>query len=83
MEYRVNKIDPDLRQKINEERNEERIHTKKGININKDKESTKDKMEHKDSKENNKTRDNDKVGLGTKDTEAQDPFKGHNIDIRR
>ena len=83
MEYRINKIDPDLRQKINEERNEEKIHNKKGINVNKDKDSTKEKMEQKNSKVDNTTRETDIDELGNKETEVQEPFKGHNIDIRR
>lgn len=37
MEFRLNKIEPDLRQKINEETKEGKVHSKKGIAINKDK----------------------------------------------
>ena len=38
MEYRLNKIDTDLRRKINEAASESKIHSKKEIQINKDKE---------------------------------------------
>lgn len=37
MEFKLNKIEPDLRQKINEETKEGKVHSKKGIAINKDK----------------------------------------------
>jgi hypothetical protein len=81
MEYRVNKIDTDLRRKINEERSEDKIHNKKGININKDKENTKENMKHKDSMGNEKVIDNNNDP--DKKVEGQDPFRGHHIDIRR
>jgi hypothetical protein len=81
MEYRINKIDTDLRQKINEERSEDKIHNKKGININKDKENTRENMEHKDPKGNEKVTDNSSDPVKKK--EGEDPFRGHNIDIRR
>ena len=82
MEYRINKIDPQLRQKISDERSEGKIHNKKGININKDKESTKENMKHKDFKENEKVIDNNNSDTDNK-TEGVDPFRGHHIDIRR
>jgi hypothetical protein len=81
MEYRINKIDTDLRRKINEERSEDKIHNKKGINISKDKENAKENMEHKASKGNEKVIDNNNDP--DKKTEVQDPFRGHHIDIRR
>lgn len=81
MEYRINKIDPDLRQRINEERSEDKIHNKKGININKDKESPKESKKHKDSKENEKVIDNNSDEDKKKNDE--DPYRGHHIDIRR
>jgi hypothetical protein len=81
MEYRINKIDTDLRQKINEERSEDKIHNKKGININKDKENTKENMKHNDSKGNEKVIDNNRDT--NKKTDNGDAFRGHHIDIRR
>jgi hypothetical protein len=82
MEYRINKIDTDLRQKINEERSEGKVHNKKGININKDRESTKENPKHKDFKDNGKNTDGEnRTDSGFK--EGQDPFRGHHIDIRR
>lgn len=37
MEYKLNKIDIDVRQSINSETREGKIHSKKGISVNKDK----------------------------------------------
>jgi len=59
MEYRLNKIDTDLRRKINEAASESKIHPKKEIQINKDKEQKSGqqqaqeyKKEYKDEKQN-------------------------------
>ena len=38
MEYRLNKIDTDLRRKVNEAADESKVHPKKNIQINKDRE---------------------------------------------
>lgn len=53
MEYRLNKIDTDLRQKINDAAKEGKVHGTKNITINKDKSSEqKDKGSYKLQKYN-------------------------------
>lgn len=80
MEYRVNKIDPDLRKKIGDARGEGKIHTKKGITINKDKENAKENMKSKHESFNEILKNK----VITKDVpREEEPYKGHNIDIRR
>jgi hypothetical protein len=48
MEFRLNKIDTDVRQKINDETKEGKVHTKKGISI--EKRSYEDRREQKNNK---------------------------------
>jgi hypothetical protein len=82
MEFKLNKIDKDLRQRINEERSEDKIHNKKGININKDK----NKEEKNQNTETGKKAHNENSeivqGKGGQ-AEVIEPEKGHYIDIRR
>lgn len=48
MEYRLNKIDTDLRQKINDAAKEGKVHGTKNVAINRDKkEEKKEKKDHK------------------------------------
>ncbi|MDU6036804.1 MAG: hypothetical protein E6Y83_00545 [Clostridium butyricum] len=55
MEYRLNKIDTDIRKKMQEETKSDKIHANEKINIKKDlKEYDKDNMMDKDSELKNK-----------------------------
>lgn len=58
MEFKLNKIDTDIRQKINEERKEEKVHSGKGINIKKDIKDDKiqDDFENKNSTKEEKAK---------------------------
>lgn len=81
MEFKLNKVDTELRQRINEERSEDKIHNKKGININKDKNEEKDKwdmLKKGTAKEKQQVEEK-----SVADKEIEEPDKGHNIDIRR
>ncbi len=54
MEFRLNKIEPELRQKINDETREGKVHSKKDIRVNTDKN---DKNKRENSKEYNQDSD--------------------------
>jgi hypothetical protein len=82
MEFKLNKIDKDLRQRINEERSEDKIHNKKGININKDK-NKEEKNENKETKKSEHNENIDSMESKNSKTEVIEPEKGHYIDIRR
>lgn len=83
MEYRINKIDPELRHSINEERAEGKVHNKKGINVNKDKQETKEDIAYKNSKGKNKKNIKNNGIAGKEEKKIEDPYRGHYIDIRR
>ena len=97
MEFRLNKIDPDLRQRINEERAEGKVHTKKEININRDKNEEQKRedrqQDNKDSKRKIKKvvllRYTSKKVIEEMDKDSNDDlndggsFRGHNIDVRK
>jgi hypothetical protein len=82
MEFKLNKIDTDLRQRINEERSEDKIHNKKGININKDK-NKEEKNQGKGPKEAEHNGNLETVEKKDSKEEVIEPQKGHYIDIRR
>jgi len=50
MEFRLNKIDTDLRRKVNEAANEGKVHPKKEIQVNKDKEQEEPKEQAREYK---------------------------------
>jgi hypothetical protein len=82
MDFKLNKVDMELRYKINEERSEDKVHNKKGININKDK----NKDEKKEYPEQKK--EGSKEGTNTTETvenepKPEDPYRGHFIDTRK
>ncbi|ALP89495.1 hypothetical protein HMPREF1084_02998 [Clostridium butyricum 60E.3] len=54
MEFKLNKIDTDIRKKIEEERKENKVHSGKAINVNKD------FLEENDNNLNNKNEDSHK-----------------------
>jgi hypothetical protein len=84
MEFKINKIDTDLRQKINEERSEDRIHNKKGININKDKNKNTEKNKKNEEQKEEESEEKFKAADNAKgDSKKEDPYKGNYIDIRR
>lgn len=79
MEFRLNKIDMDIRQGINDETREGKVHSKKGIEINKDK--SEDKRQNKQQKEKPKEKFNlSKYAKNSKIT--IDAVKIENIEVR-
>lgn len=82
MEFKLNKIDTDLRQKINAERSEDKIHNKKGINVNKDKERTKESIE-KEKKKFKKLLEAVEENDDKNDAKTEDIYRGHYIDTRK
>ena len=54
MEFKLNKIDTDIRKKIDEERKTSKVHSGKGINVNKDTEDEKSKGNVTEEKESRK-----------------------------
>lgn len=90
MEFKLNKIDTDLRQRIDQERSEDKIHNKKGINVNKDKEKTRENAENK-KKEKSKESETERATIqengniqGSVDNDkGKDLYRGHFIDLRR
>lgn len=84
MEYRINKIDTDLRNKINQERSEDKIHNKKGININKDKNEEKNSyFSLPDSKKPIMKDENANADGFSSKEDIIEPLKGHFIDTRK
>lgn len=92
MEYRLNKIDTDLRQKINDASREGLVHGTKNIQINKDKQQEKRDNKNKKlkpySKENKieieavKTENIQVEGFKEK-VSAEDSSKGYFLDIKK
>jgi len=71
MEYRLNKIDTDLRRKINEAANEGKVHPKKSIQINKDKEEKSGQQnaeEYKEEYKGDKQNKNKKIIIDAEKT---------------
>ena len=92
MEYRLNKIDTDLRQKINNATREGLVHGKKNIAINKDKQEEKKenkgyKLEHYDK--NKKLvvdavkAENVEIDAFKEKVEANEYSKGVNLDVKK
>ena len=93
MEFKINKIEMDVRHKINEERSMDKVHTKKGIGVNKDKELTKEEIEEnereskklKNGNDENDKKDNQNNNKNENEESHKgvDPNRGHFIDIKR
>ena len=87
MEYRINKIDTDLRREINEERSNQKIHGKKEIFINKDKkqEETRDQTtdQTKDHEQHLSREKYEVDAIKEKEIEVKESNLGHYIDIRK
>lgn len=92
MEYRLNKIDTDLRQKINDDAREGLVHGTKNITINKDKQEEKKKkqnykLEYQD--ENKKLvidvvkAENVEVDAFKEKIENKEAFKGVYLDAKK
>ena len=74
MEFKLNKIDTDLRQKINAETSEGKIHTKKGISVNKDK--------NKDARQDSNKKGTDEKFSVSKYTGAKDKFTVETVKVQ-
>lgn len=92
MEFVLNKIDSNLRQRINEAAKEGKVHSAKSIIINKDKnERRKDKKEYKVERYNKQKRlfidvvktENIEIVAFKENIEADDIYKGSHIDIKK
>ena len=83
MEYRLNKIDTEIRHSINEETSEGKIHTKKGISVNKDKERDKESGQQQGShKEETKGKINVSKYIGTNEKIMVEAVKVQNIEVQ-
>jgi uncharacterized protein YcbK (DUF882 family) len=92
MEFRLNKIDPDLRQKINDAAREGKVHGTKNIAINKDKQQ--ESKKNKDYKleqydKNNKLvvdavkTENVEINAFKEKVEADEASKGVYLDVKK
>ncbi|MCM8710959.1 hypothetical protein M2651_07960 [Clostridium sp. SYSU_GA19001] len=80
MEYRLNKIDTDLRQKINESTKEGKVHGTKNISINKDKKEEKKEKKDYSLKRYKATQ---KFSVEAVKTVVQNSSKGSFIDVKK
>ncbi len=92
MEYRLNKIDTDLRQKINDATREGLVHGTKNIAINKDKQREKKERNQNGLKHHNKNKklfvdalkaENVEIEAFKEKTEAKENVKGMFLDIKK
>jgi hypothetical protein len=98
MEFRLNKVDPEVRQRVNETTSADKIHTKTGILINKDSPKNKKDNEGNFEEELNKQKDNIKKKISIEaikvdevevsackeiDTFKQNEDRGHFLDTRK
>jgi hypothetical protein len=89
MEFKLNKIEMDVRQRLNEERSMDKVHNKKGIQVNKDKDSTKEEIEENSEKSKkakdagNEEKNEKKNNEHEVENKGVDPDRGHFIDIKR
>lgn len=99
MEYKLNKIDPEVRQRVNETTSAGKVHTKTGLNINKDNKDKKNRNGNDFSaqleKQKNKNKDKfsvqavklDEVEVSAYKEEVEnldkDETKGHMLDVRK
>jgi broad specificity polyphosphatase/5'/3'-nucleotidase SurE len=83
MEYRLNKIDPDLRQKINDAAREGKVHGTKNIAINKDKQQ--EKKKNKDYKLEQYNKNNKLVvdAVKAESIETHEDSKGVYLDVKK
>lgn len=92
MEYRLNKIDTDLRQRINDAAREGKVHGTKNAAVNKDKkEEKKEKKDYKLERYSNSKKllidvvksENIEIEAFKEDTDIQERIKGSYIDIKK
>lgn len=97
MEYRLNKIDPEVRNKVNEATSAGKIHTKSDIVINKDRKKSKEDNDaefeeelKKQKKENKKilveavkVEEVEILAFKEADNLAKDEKKRHFLDVRK
>jgi hypothetical protein len=92
MEYRLNKIDTDLRQKINDAAKEGFVHGTKNIEINKDKQQEKENNKDSKADAHNKEKkiiintikaDNVQVEVFKENFNKDELSKGVHLDIKR
>lgn len=99
MEYRLNKIEPEVRQRVKETTSTGKVHTKSGITINKDSKNKKHDNGENFSSQLEKQRDKnknkfsveamkvDEVEISAYKEELEDvdkyQIKGHILDVRK
>lgn len=98
MEFRLNKIDPEVRQKVNETTSAGKIHTKTGIVINKDSKKNKEDNEADFEEELKKQKKREKKKISVEaikveevqipaykeaDSSSEDENRGHFLDVRK
>ena len=81
MEFKLNKIDPELRQRINAQTSEGIVHTKKGISVNKDKNKDSRQQQHS-HKEEAKEKFVITKYAGAKDKFTVDTIKVQNVEVQ-
>lgn len=91
MEYRLNKIDTDLRQKINDSTKEGQVHAAQNIAVNKDKKENKGKKDLKLQRYNKSKKliveavkaDNIEIEAFKENPDRGNETKGNYIDIKK
>jgi uncharacterized protein YicC (UPF0701 family) len=97
MEYKLNKIEPEVRQRIKETTSAGKVHTKTGITINQDNKNKKNKDSSDFSSELEKHKNKKKISVdavkvdeveisvykeGVENSD-KDEIKGHILDVRK
>lgn len=97
MEFRLNKIDPEVRERVKETTSAGKVHTKSGIVINKDNQNKKNKNEESFNSELEKQKKKKILSVDAikvqevevpaykeeSDSQAKDETAGHILDVRR
>jgi hypothetical protein len=92
MEYRLNKIDTDLRQKINDAAKEGLVHSTKSIVVNKDKKHEKKKYNDYKLENHDKNKkllvdavkaDNLEINAFKEKIESEEKSKGNYLDVKK
>lgn len=92
MEYKLNKIDTDLRQRVNDAVKEGRVHSTKNIAVNKDKKEEKKEKKNYNFKSYSKDKkivvnavksENIEVDAFKEDVKENDSFRGSYIDVKK
>jgi hypothetical protein len=81
MEYRLNKIDTDIRAEINRQTKEGKVHTKKGIKISSDKSKDHNQSKGHQKKEEKEGFDLSKYNNKDSKTIQVKAYKGTNVEV--